>query len=213
MPITRSQQREIDRREQEERQRRRELRMGIQASLASLPASLISLEENMNNLNTSDDIGLATSHSIIRTPHRNGRLLGRIHTDPLDRPLNMSPVERTDTHMVPKFTSASESKYKENRRESMFGVASDTDTSANSATYRSNSSGSSSTEVRLPKERLSNLSMVSELDILEYRATSNEAREITEVRRNSLSILEQTDSTTTYDEFSINTERHTMPPA
>ncbi|KAL9542530.1 hypothetical protein PS6_009750 [Mucor atramentarius] len=179
--------------------------MGIQASLASLPASLISLEENMNSLNTSDDIGLATSNSIIRTPHRNGRPLGRIHTDPLDRPLNMNPVERTDTQMVPRFTSASESKYKENRRESMYGVASDTDISANSATYRSNSSGSSSAEVHMPKERL-------KLDILEYRTTSNETREIVEVRRNSLSILEQTDSTTTYDEFSINTERHTMPP-
>ncbi|GAN10787.1 hypothetical protein MAM1_0401c10335 [Mucor ambiguus] len=223
MAITRSQQREIERRqreeyaarEQEEAEKRHALRMAVKASLDSMPESLRSLERNMSNLNTNDDISVATTTTTtMHGMYKLGRLAGREHTNPLDQPLNMDPVSKTDTQGLPKFSKAQIEAYNAQRQESMFAAISDTDISANSATYISNSSGGSGSAVtQVPRERLSSLSLESDLDSLEHRATNSPiAVRITEERRESVSTQEHTDSTATYEEFSINTEQHAASP-
>ncbi|KAL9543140.1 hypothetical protein MBANPS3_008259 [Mucor bainieri] len=219
MAITRSQQREIDRRqqeecarrEQEEAEKRHALKMAVKASLESMPESLKLLERDMSNLNTNDDISVATTttttmHSIIAN---------REHTNPLDQPLNTAPVSKADTQRPLEFSAAQKAAYKAQRQDCMFAAVSDPETSANSATYISNSSGGgSSTAIHVPKERLSSVSLESDMDSLEYRATSTTvvAVQITEERRESVSTQSHTDSTSAYDEFSINTEQPAASP-
>lgn len=222
MAITRSQQKEIDRRqrerrEQEEAEKRHALLMAVKASLDSLPESLRSLERNMSNLNTSDDISVATATTTtMRGMYNLGRLANREHTNDLDKPLNLAPVSKSDTENLFEFSAAHKAAYRKQRRECMFAHVSDTETSANSATFISNSSGGSGSALgQVPKERLSSLSLESELDLLEDRETTTNvvAVHITE-RRESVSSQGHTDSTVTYDEFSINTEQHAIsfPP-
>lgn len=187
------------------------LQMAVRASLNSLPESLGSLERNMSTLNTNDDISVATSTTT--TAHgmyKLGRLVGREHTNPSDQPLNMDRVSKTDTQIVFDFSAAQTAAYKAQRRKLMYAAISDTETSANSATYISNSSESSGSTMGLvPKERLSSLSLASDLDYQECRATSSViTAQITEERRVSVSTSEHTDSTVTNDEFSINTGQH-----
>ncbi|KAK4509561.1 uncharacterized protein ATC70_007914 [Mucor velutinosus] len=211
MAITRSQQREIDRRQRKVAEKRHALRMAVKASLDSMPESFKSLEKNMSELNTNDDISVATATTT--TTHGMytlGRLAGREHTNPSDQPLNMDPVSKADTQGLFEFSEAQKAAYEAQCQESMYAHISDTDASENSATYISNSSGGSGSVMdHLPKKRLSSLSLVSELDHLEYRGTNRVIDvQITEERRESVSTQEHTDSTTAHDDFSINTCQH-----
>ncbi|KAF1796820.1 hypothetical protein V8B55DRAFT_1548028 [Mucor lusitanicus] len=224
MAITRSQQRAIDRqqeerakREQQESSKKHALVMAVKASLEAVPESLGWLERNMSNLNTNDDISVATATTTTMHKLYNlGRLANREHTNDLDQPLNMAPVKKSDTEGLFEFSAAQQAAYREQRRESMFAHVSDTDASANSATYMSNSSGGSGSAMGyVPKKRLSSLSLESELDLLENSETVSSsvvAIQIAE-RRESVSTQAHTGSTVNYDEFSVNTEHHVVAAA
>ncbi|KAI8638007.1 hypothetical protein BD408DRAFT_423671 [Parasitella parasitica] len=209
MPKTRSQQREIDRKEREAKQEKELLRSAIETSLAKWPASLDRLEKNINTLSTNDDLSFNTAPQ--NTKYHQGRPLGREHTDPMNQPFNTDRPSISDTSNVPKFTAAAVKAYQAHRRESMFNAyGSDTDPSAESATFISNSSGDSTTVLSLPRDPLSSLTVNSELDELRFRNNSNDLIQIVERRQSVSSVTYQTDSSTT-ENFSISDRPSPVP--
>ncbi|CEP10499.1 hypothetical protein [Parasitella parasitica] len=209
MPITRSQQREIDRKEREAKQETVSLRTAVEASLTKWPAGLDRLEKKMNDLNTSDDLLLHNAHQ--NKKYHQGRPLGREHTDPMNQPQNMDPPSISDTSKVPKFTAAAIKKYQAHRLESMFYTqSSDTEASTNSTTFISHSSGDSTTVLSFPRDPLSSLTVNSELDELRLRHNSDDLIQVVERRLSASSTTYQTDSSTT-ENFSIS-DRHSPVP-
>ncbi|KAG2204219.1 hypothetical protein INT46_008834 [Mucor plumbeus] len=207
MPITRSQHREIERKKREEIERNNAIRTAIEASRSRLPTTLDYIQLGMNNLNTNDDYSLNVSTKIKAYHH--GRPLGREHTDPMEQPLNIDPVIKSDLK-IPEFTAAKLQAYKIKRSENMYEPPNEAGCFTYSTTF--NSSGESTTELSITRDPFRSLSLSSDIDEMKFRINSDES--ISVERRQSTSeggsTVDQTDSSAN-EEYSIHDQSSPVP--